>query len=70
MSLQLTIPDSVVNQLHLPAQNLQSELQKQLAIALYAKGMISFDAACDLADKSCWEFGHLVNAQEIGRAHV
>ncbi|MEB3211179.1 MAG: UPF0175 family protein [Leptolyngbyaceae bacterium] len=67
MSLQLTIPDSVVNQLHIPAHNIQAELTKQLAVSLYAKGMISFDAACDLAGKGCWEFGQLVNEKDLAK---
>ena len=67
MSLNLTIPDSVVDQLHLPSQNIQAELQKQLAVSLYANGMISFDAACDLAGKGCWEFGQLVNAKDLAQ---
>jgi hypothetical protein len=67
MTLQLTIPDSVVNQLHIPPQNIKAELQQQLAVSLYARGMISFDAACELANKDCWEFGNLVNEKDLAQ---
>ncbi|MEM9451526.1 MAG: UPF0175 family protein [Cyanobacteria bacterium P01_E01_bin.6] len=67
MSLHLTIPDSVVSQLHLPSHNIQVELQKQLAVSLYEKGMISFDAACELSNMECWEFGRLVNAKDLAQ---
>ena len=65
MSLQLTIPDSVLNHLHLPDALVESELRKQLAIALYAKGMIAFDAAVELAGVSCWDFGRMVNVKDL-----
>jgi len=65
MSLQLTIPDSVLNQLHFPTKNLQAELQKQLAAALYSKAMISFEAGCELSGLDCWEFGRLVNEDNL-----
>ncbi len=67
MSLQLTIPDSVLNQLHVPSQHLQLELQKQLAMALYSKGMISFEVACELAELTCWDFGQLVNDKDLAQ---
>lgn len=65
MSVQLTIPDSVLHQLHCPAKNAQAELQKQLAIALYSKAMISFEAGCELSGLGCWEFGELVNEKNL-----
>lgn len=65
MSVQLTIPDSVLHQLHFPAQQVQSELQKQLAAALYSKAMISFEVGCELSGLDCWEFGELVNEKNL-----
>lgn len=65
MSLQLTIPDSVLNHLRVPHQKAEPELRKQLAVALYSKAMISFDAARELAGLDCWEFGDLVNEKEL-----
>ena len=67
MSLQLTIPDAVLNQLRFPSEKIQSELQKQLAVALYSKSMISFEAARELANLNCWEFGRLVNEKDLAQ---
>ncbi|MGF1498870.1 MAG: UPF0175 family protein [Elainellaceae cyanobacterium] len=65
MSLQLTIPDSVLQHLHLPAPQIEQGLRKELALALYSKAMISFDAARELAGMDCWAFGQLAGETDL-----
>ncbi|MEB3356714.1 MAG: UPF0175 family protein [Synechococcales bacterium] len=65
MTLQLTIPDSVLQHLHLPSAQIEQGLRKELAIALYRKAMISFDAALELADMDCQTFGQLVGETDL-----
>lgn len=67
MSLQLTIPDSVLQNIHLPGQQIEQELLKELAIALYSKALINYDAALDLSQLECTEFGRLVGEKDINR---
>ncbi|NMG09485.1 UPF0175 family protein [Brasilonema sp. UFV-L1] len=45
MSLQLSIPDSVLEAIRLPEKRQQKELLTELAIALYAQDLLSFGKA-------------------------
>jgi predicted HTH domain antitoxin len=53
MGMQLEIPDSVVQAIRLPEERMSQELRRELAIALYAQGLLSFGKARELA-----EMGH------------
>lgn len=65
--MQLTIPDSVLQSMRLPDPQIEQELLKQLAIALYRKSMLSFDAARELAQMECHEFGQIVGEKNLTR---
>lgn len=67
MSLQLTIPDSILQSIHLPSHQIEAELRKEIAIAWYRKGILGFDAARELAQIECYEFGHLVGIPDAAR---
>lgn len=49
MSLQLSIPDSIVPAIRSPEQRIEQELLKELAIALYAQNFLSLGKARELA---------------------
>jgi predicted HTH domain antitoxin len=67
MSVQLQIPDSVVQAIRLPKDRIAQELRVELAIALYAQGMLSFGKARELADRSKYEFGRLLGERKMPR---
>ncbi len=67
MSLQLDIPDSVVQAIRLPEERLRQELLVELAVALYAQGLLSFGKARELAGMGKYEFGHLLGKRAIPR---
>jgi len=67
MSIQLEIPDDVVQAIRLPAAEQKHQLLVELAVALYARGILSFGKARELAQMSKYEFGILLGQREIPR---
>ena len=57
MGLQLHVPDSVLQSIRLPEERIAQELLKELAISLYARGLLSFGKARELAGMGKYEFG-------------
>jgi predicted HTH domain antitoxin len=46
---------------------MRQELRRELAIALYAQGMLSFGKARELAEMETYEFGKLLGERQISR---
>ncbi|HEY9825601.1 MAG TPA: UPF0175 family protein [Stenomitos sp.] len=67
MSLQLSIPDSILHALRLPEQRIEQELLHELAVALYAQDLLSFGKARELAQMNKYEFGQLLAQRNILR---
>jgi len=67
MSVQLQIPDSVVQAIRLPEERIAQELRVELAIALYAQGLLSFGKARELAERGKYEFGRLLGERGVVR---
>ena len=67
MSLQLHIPDSVTQALRLPASEQQQRLTIELAVSLYAQGILSFGKARELTGLSKHEFSQLLGERHIPR---
>lgn len=67
MGLQLHIPDSVARSIRLPEERMAQELLKELAVALYAHGLLSFGKARELAGMGKYEFGRLLGERSIPR---
>ncbi len=65
MSIQLEIPDSIVQALKLAPAEREEQLLIELAVALYARSVLSFGKARELAGLSKYEFGI-----ELGRRGV
>ncbi len=67
MSIRLQIPDSVVQAIRLPEEQIARELRIELAIALYAQGFLSFGKARELAEQGKYEFGRLLGQRGVAR---
>jgi predicted HTH domain antitoxin len=67
MSVRIEIPDSVVQAIRLPEERLPQELRVELAMALYAQGLLSFGKARELAEMGKYEFGKLLGERQISR---
>lgn len=67
MSVNLHIPDSVVQGLRLPEGEVPSRLKIELAIALYAQGVLSLAKAAELAEMRRLPFGELLGRRGIAR---
>ena len=63
--LALIIPDEVVAALKLPPRNVAAELHKELAIHLYAEGLLPQANACRLAGLSRLAFERLLAERVI-----
>ena len=67
MDIQLTIPDSVAQALRLPMAEQEEQLLVELAVALYAQGILSFGKARELTGLSRYEFGLLLGRRSVPR---
>jgi len=67
MSVQLQIPDTIVQAIRLPEERIVQELLVELAVALYAQELLSFGKARELAGMGKYEFGQLLGKRGIPR---
>ncbi|EDX78492.1 conserved hypothetical protein [Coleofasciculus chthonoplastes PCC 7420] len=67
MSLQLSIPDSVLRAIRLPEQRIEQELLCKFAVALYTEKLLSFAKARELAQIDKYEFGQLLAQRQVLR---
>jgi len=68
--LQLEIPEEVVRALKLPPEEVQQELCKELALALYERGVLSLGKARELAGMTRWQFHELLGQRRIARHYT
>lgn len=68
--LQIAIPEEVYQALRLPPDNVVAELRKELAVALYARGILPFGKARLLAGIGVWEFVELLGARHVVRHYT
>jgi predicted HTH domain antitoxin len=61
MSVRLEIPHSVAQAIRLPEEELVREPLEEIAVALYARGVLSFGKAEELAGMGKYEFARLLN---------
>lgn len=69
-TLQIEIPEEVQRSLRLPPEDAERELRKELAVALYARGILPFGKARLLAQLSTHEFIHLLHERQIPRHYT
>ena len=67
MSIQLEIPDAIAQAIRLPLSDQKQQLLIELAVALYARDILSFGKARELAGLSKYEFGVLLGRRGIHR---
>lgn len=67
MSIRLEIPDSVVEAMRLARVDQKEQLMLELAVALYARGILSFGKARELAGLSKYQFGLLLGQRNVPR---
>ena len=67
LKLILKIPESIVDALRLPREEVGGELQKELALALYQRSVLSSGEASVLAGMTRWEFEELLGQRRIQR---
>jgi predicted HTH domain antitoxin len=70
VTLHLEIPESVASSLRLPVPEVEPRLRTELAIALYAQGILSFGKACELAESSRYAFGDLIASRDVPRHYT
>lgn len=70
MTYHLDIPESVANSLRLPASEIESRLRAELALALYAQGILPFSKASELAEVSGFAFAELAEQRNIPRHYT
>ncbi len=70
MSVVLEIPDQVAHAIRLLASEQQQSLMTELAVALYARGILSFGKARELTSLNRVEFGQMLGRREIPRHYT
>ena len=70
MAFRLDIPDSVANGLRIPIPEVEPRLRSELAVALYAQGILPFGKACELAEFSRYAFADLIASRNIPRHYT
>ena len=65
--IQLHIPASIVEAIRLPEGDVEKALQRELAVSLYARGLLSFGKARELAALDKASFGLLLGERGIAR---
>lgn len=69
VQLFIEIPEDLVQAMKLPADEVPARLRRELAVRLYAKGLLSFGKARELAGMSHWAFHDLLGDENIPRRY-
>jgi predicted HTH domain antitoxin len=69
-NLTLDIPADVIAAVKLPPREIEREFRKELALALYKRGTLSFGKARVLAHLSYWGFSELLGERQIARHYT
>ena len=70
MPLHLEIPESIARSLRLPSPEVLPRLRTELAVALYARGILSFGKASEFAEMSRLSFAELVAQRGVARHYT
>jgi predicted HTH domain antitoxin len=68
-SLLLEISNDVAESLQIPPSERLPRVQRELAVRLYQKGLLSFGKARELAQMTKWEFHSLLGDEAIDRSY-
>ena len=64
-NLLIEIPEDVIAHLRLPPRSLKQELKKELAVHLYAEGLLPEASACRLAGMTRLAFTQILGERQI-----
>jgi predicted HTH domain antitoxin len=67
MNITLHIPESIARSLHIPEGEGEQRLLQELAVALYARGLLSFGKASELAGTSRFLFADILTQRNVAR---
>ena len=70
VSITLRIPESVVQGLRLPEAEAEERLREELAVALYARQILSLGKAAELAGASRFHFAELLGRRGVSRHYT
>ena len=70
VTFHLNIPESVAESIRLPLPEVEPRLRSELALALYAQGILSFGKAAELAEVSRYAFADLAGERNIPRHYT
>ena len=68
--LTLEVPSEVVDAVKLPPAEIEPELRKELALALYQRGVLSLGKARILAGMTRWQLEQLLADRRIPRHYA
>jgi predicted HTH domain antitoxin len=70
MAIHLEIPDAVADAMRLPGSERQQRILIELAVSLYAQGILSFGKARQLCGMTKFEFGVLLGRRSVPRHYT
>jgi predicted HTH domain antitoxin len=65
--LTISVPEDILEAVKLPPKVREKEILKELALALYAREILSLGKARSLAKMSRWEFEELLGKRKVIR---
>jgi len=69
MVLQIEFPDDFLQAVRVPRQEAPARVKRELAVALYAKGLLTFGKARQLTEMTRWDFHELLGDEGILRRY-
>ena len=69
MSFIVELPDFVAEALRLAPLDAEAEVRKELALALYARGILGFGKARELCGLTKWQFEELLGRRKVIRPY-
>jgi len=67
--ISIEISEDLLQAIKLPPEEVQTRLRRELALRLYAKGLLSFGKARELSGMTRWEFHELLGEEGIPRRY-
>jgi predicted HTH domain antitoxin len=69
MGLLIEVPEDLLRAIRLPEKEVPSRVKRELAVVLYAKGLLSFGKARQLAEMTRWDFHDLLSEEGVLRRY-
>lgn len=69
MTLTFEVPDSMLQEIHLPLAAAQAEVTKEVAVAMYARGLLSLGRASEFSGVTRPEFESLLAQRHVERPY-